>query len=51
MTKEEIIRVIAAATEPRRMSKQEAYDFMSHILEDLQMSMDALREEIDAEEE
>ncbi len=49
MSKEEIINLINEASSPDNMSKQEAFDFLSDIVSDLEIQMEALEIEIEEE--
>jgi len=48
--REKILKLVEAAIHPDVMSKAEAADFLDELINDLEASRDAIREELDDEE-
>lgn len=47
MTRSQIMEIIDEATEPKAMNKEEALDFLEDIISQIEMRIEALREEME----
>lgn len=51
MERREILRRISVITAPGQMTKREALEFLEYLGDDIDASIDALKDEVNAEEE